>query len=75
MHFAYFTKRRMRGFTGNNPAEDGKGEIMKTVTIQVDTEAYEFFRELGRKINVEVEDVLGIELYNCYRQKKANPEE
>lgn len=46
---------------------------MKTVTIQIDTEAYEFFRELGRKINVEVEDVLGIELYNCYRQKKANP--
>lgn len=48
---------------------------MKTVTIQVDTEAYEFFKELGQKINVEVEDVLGIELYNCYRQKKANLEE
>ena len=50
---------------------------MKTVTIQVDTEAYEFFRELGQKINAEVEDVLGIELYNCFRQKKANqnPEE
>ena len=46
---------------------------MKTVTIQVDTEAYEFFKELGQKINVE--DVLGIELYNCYRQKKANLEE
>lgn len=48
---------------------------MKTVTIQVDDEAYEFFRKLGRKRNIEVEDVLGIELYNCYRQKKANPEE
>lgn len=48
---------------------------MKTVTINVDAEAYEFFRELGRKRNIEVEDVLGIELYNCYRQKKANPEE
>lgn len=48
---------------------------MKEVKIQIDTEAYEFFRELGQKINVEVEDVLGIELYNCYRQKKANPEE
>ena len=48
---------------------------MKTVTIQIDTEAYEFFRELGQKINVEVEEVLGIELYNCYRQKKANLEE
>lgn len=48
---------------------------MKTVTIQVDAEAYEFFKELGQKINVEVEDVLGIELYNCYRQKKANSEE
>lgn len=48
---------------------------MKTATIQVDTEAYEFFKELGQKINVEVEDVLGIELYNCYRQKKANLEE
>ena len=48
---------------------------MKTVTIQVDTEAYEFFRELGRKRNIEAEDVLGLELYNCYRQKKANPEE
>lgn len=48
---------------------------MKEVTIQIDNEAYEFFRELGRKINAEVEDVLGIELYNCYRQKKANPEE
>ena len=48
---------------------------MNTVTIKVDTEAYEFFKELGRKINVEVEDVIGIELYNCYRQKKANPDE
>lgn len=48
---------------------------MKTVTIQVDTEAYEFFKELGRKINVAVEDVLGIELYNCYRQKKAKSDE
>ena len=48
---------------------------METATIQVDTEAYEFFKELGQKINVEVEDVLGIELYNCYRQKKANLEE
>lgn len=48
---------------------------MKEVTIQIDTEAYEFFRELGRKRNIEVEDVLGLELYNCYRQKKANPKE
>ena len=50
---------------------------MKTVAIEIDTEAYEFFKELGRKINVAVEDVLGIELYNCDRQKKANqnPEE
>ena len=48
---------------------------MKEVTIEIEDEAYEFFRELGQKINVEVEDVLGIELYNCYRQKKANPEE
>lgn len=48
---------------------------MKTVAIQIDTEAYEFFRELGRKRNIEIEDVLGIELYNCYRQKKANPKE
>lgn len=48
---------------------------MKEVTIQIDTEAYEFFRELGRKRNIEVEDVLGLELYNCYRQKKANPDE
>ena len=48
---------------------------METVTIQVDTEAYEFFRELGQKRNIDVEDVLGLELYNCYRQKKANPEE
>lgn len=48
---------------------------MKTATIQVDTEAYEFFKELGRKRNIEIEDVLGIELYNCYRQKKANPDE
>ena len=48
---------------------------MKTVTIQIDTEAYEFFKELGRKINAEVEDVLGVELYNCYRQKKAKSDE
>lgn len=48
---------------------------MKEVTIQIDAEAYEFFKELGQKINVEVEEVLGIELYNCYRQKKANLEE
>jgi hypothetical protein len=52
-----------------------RGGTMKTVTIQVDAEAYEFFKELGQKINVEVEDVLGIELYNCYRQKKANQNE
>jgi hypothetical protein len=48
---------------------------MKTVTIQVDTEAYEFFKELGWKRNIEVEDVLGLELYNCYRQKKAKSDE
>lgn len=50
---------------------------MKEVTIEIEDEVYEFFKELGRKINVAVEDVLGIELYNCYRQKKANqnPEE
>lgn len=48
---------------------------MKTVTINVDAEAYEFFRELGRKRNIEVEDVLGLELYNCYRQKKAKSDE
>ena len=45
---------------------------MKTVAIEIDTEAYEFFKELGQKRNIEVEDVLGLELYNCYRQKKAN---
>lgn len=62
---------------GDSPAEDGKGAVMKTVTIKVDAEAYEFFRELGQKRNIAVEDVLGLELYNCYRQKKANqnPEE
>lgn len=57
---------------GNNPTEERKGVVMETVTIQVDAEAYEFFKELGRKRNIEVEDVLGLELYNCYRQKKAN---
>lgn len=60
---------------GDTPAEERKVMVMKEVTIRIDTEAYEFFRELGRKRNIEVEDVLGIELYNCYRQKKANPEE
>lgn len=48
---------------------------MKEVTIKIEDEVYEFFKELGRKINVEVEEVLGIELYNCYRQKKANLKE
>ena len=50
---------------------------METAKIQIDTEAYEFFKELGQKRNIAVEDVLGLELYNCYRQKKANqnPEE
>ena len=48
---------------------------MKEVTIQIDAEAYEFFKELGQKINVEVEDVLGLELYNCYRQKKVEQDE
>lgn len=48
---------------------------METVTIKIDTEAYEFFKELGRKRNIEVEDVLGLELYNCYRQKKAKANE
>ena len=48
---------------------------METVTLKIDSEAYEFFKELGQKRNIDVEDVLGLELYNCYRQKKANPEE
>lgn len=48
---------------------------METVTIQVDAEAYRFFKELGQKRNIAVEDVLGIELYNCYRQKKAKQDE
>ncbi len=42
---------------------------MKTVTIQVDDEAYEFFKKFSEKINAEVEDVLGVELYNCYRKR------
>ena len=44
---------------------------METVTIQVDKEAYEFFKELGQKRNIDVEDVLALELYNCYRQKNV----
>ena len=48
---------------------------MKTLTIQVEDEVYEFYKNFSEKINADVEDVLGIELYNCYRQKKANPEE
>lgn len=48
---------------------------METVTLKIDSEAYEFFKELGQKRNIDVEDVLGLELYNCYRQKKANLKE
>ena len=42
---------------------------MKTVTIQVEDEVYEFFKNFSEKINAEVEDVLGVELYNCYRKR------
>lgn len=42
---------------------------METVTIQVDKEVYEFFKKYAEKINAEVEDVLGVELYNCYRER------
>lgn len=48
---------------------------MKTVTIQVEDEVYEFFKNFSEKINAEVDDVLGVELYNCYRQKKAKSDE
>lgn len=48
---------------------------METVTLKIDSEAYEFFKELGQKRNIDVEDVLGLELYNCYRQKKAKQDE
>lgn len=31
MYFAYFTKRSIRRFMGDNPAEDGKGAVMNGV--------------------------------------------
>lgn len=42
---------------------------MKTVTIEVDDEVYEIFKNYAEKISAEVEDVLGVELYNCYRKR------
>lgn len=48
---------------------------MKTVTIEIDDEVYEFFKNYAEKISAEVEevlaveDVLAVELYNCYRKR------
>lgn len=42
---------------------------MKTLTIQVEDEVYEFYKNFSDKINADVEDVLGVELYNCYRKR------
>ena len=42
---------------------------MKTVTIQVEDEVYEFYKNFSEKINADVEDVLGVELYNCHRKR------
>lgn len=42
---------------------------MKTVTIEIDDEVYEFFKNFAEKISAEVEDVLAVELYNCYRKR------
>lgn len=42
---------------------------MKTVTIEIEDEVYEFYKNFSEKINAEAEDVLGVELYNCYRKR------
>ena len=38
MYFAYFTKRSIRRFMGDNPAEDGKGAVMndaKNISVNI----------------------------------------
>lgn len=42
---------------------------MKKVTIEIDDEVYELFKKFAEKINADLEDVLGVELYNCYRKR------
>lgn len=42
---------------------------MKEVTVWVDDEVYEFFKKFSEKINADLADVLGVELYNCYRKR------
>ena len=42
---------------------------MKTVTIEIDDEVYELFKKFSEKINADLADVLGVELYNCYRKR------
>ena len=54
---------------GDNHAEERKGAIMKEVTVWVDDEVYEFFKRFSEKINADLADVLGVELYNCYRKR------
>ena len=42
---------------------------MKTVTIEIDDEVYGLFKKFAEKINADLEDVLAVELYNCYRKR------
>lgn len=42
---------------------------MKKVTIEIADEVYELFKKFAEKINADLEDVLGVELYNCYRKR------
>lgn len=46
-----------------------RGGTMKEVTVWVDDEVYEFFKKFSEKINADLADVLGVELYNCYRKR------
>lgn len=54
---------------GDVPAEERKGAVMKKVTVWIDDEVYEFFKKFSEKINADLADVLGVELYNCYRKR------
>lgn len=54
---------------GDSPAEDGKGAVMKTVTIEIEDEVYGFYKSLGLDFEKSVEEVISLAVLNHYMQE------
>nr|DAF26126.1 MAG TPA: hypothetical protein [Caudoviricetes sp.] len=57
----------MRSFMGNNPAEERKVVWMKEVTIKIEDEVYEFYRNIADEHDdMSLEEVIAVAIREQY---------